>query len=54
MKEMHFIHMFRVYSTVVYRLVATVPRLDVTPLYHTITVMMGKTVILSKRSYDIM
>ena len=30
MNEMHFVHMFDVHSTVVYRLAALVPRLDVT------------------------
>ena len=32
MNEMHFVHMFNVYSTVVYRLAALVPRLDVTAI----------------------
>ena len=30
MNKMHFVHMFDVYSTVIYRLDALVPRLDVT------------------------
>ena len=30
MKKIHFVHMFDVYSTVVYRLAALAPRLDVT------------------------
>ena len=30
MKEMHFMHMFDVHSTFVYRLDALVPRLDIT------------------------
>ena len=32
MKEMYFMHMFDVHSTVVYRLAALVPRLDVTSI----------------------
>ena len=42
MKKMHFVHMFDVHSTAVCRLAALGPRLDVGPLYHTVTVTMGK------------
>ena len=46
MNEMHFVHMFDIYSTVAYRLAALVPRLDITAVISHNNGYDGKIVIL--------
>ena len=50
---MHFVHIFDVYSTVIYRLDALVPRLDVTAVISYNNGYNGQKSILQKGSYNI-